>query len=247
MDKYDHYIRNMHILPPDLREKIIAGPHTGECLTDDEFCSLLRDSYHPILEDVMDCAFMSELLAIREYIGWGHMSNRNIDSLCEMDKPILEVGCGTGYYSAVLRARGVDVIAVDNQSWRRHFSHKHTDIIYDDAAKYVANPGERVIFASWPDMHLGHALLKAPMGHSMVVLGPQCAFGNRELTSRMNGDWRHLELSPHHFDEEIQDGILVDGLCWFAMTDREGSELIDNTYVSIKEFKKNMGRTFSGP
>lgn len=66
--------------------------------------------------------------------------------------PVVEVGAGTGYWSALLRARGTDVTAYDNWS-SPGYAHRSTwtDVITGDATMTAKHP-DHTLLLSWPSL-----------------------------------------------------------------------------------------------
>lgn len=74
-----------------------------------------------------------------------------LDALAE-HQPILEVGAGTGYWTALMRRRGIDVIGTDpdDQGWWKHTGKHDPTQIKLEARQALRQFSDRTVFCSWP-------------------------------------------------------------------------------------------------
>jgi len=107
-------------------------------------------------------AMFSEEAAIRALrrelvsrYSWAIPTDEALDAILDTG-PVLEVGCGTGYWSALLRARGGDVIATDTGGSSYQHYHKGmprwTAVIEVDGADIAAQHPDRTLLVCWPPM-----------------------------------------------------------------------------------------------
>lgn len=85
--------------------------------------------------------------------------------------PILELGCGNGYWAWLLRQAGVDVRAVDIEPPDNPF----TDIEVADGLDILEHGTDRTLFLCWPprDFDLAHRALDAYDGKTFIYVGEQ--------------------------------------------------------------------------
>jgi hypothetical protein len=91
--------------------------------------------------------------------------------------PIVEIGAGTGYWSKLLRARGVDVVAYDRMpgvgcSWERRASDSpvlHTQVLAGEPEVLKVHP-DRALLIIWPP-HMTHEYAEDP---GYVSFGTRC-------------------------------------------------------------------------
>lgn len=115
--------------------------------------------------------------------------------------PLVEGGAGTGYWAALLAARGADVLAYDatppGGSTRNPYHpgrHTWTRVLAGDSVRAVrANP-ERTLLLCWPpfdDDAAGYAALRAYRGETLgyVGEGPDGATGTPRLHRELALNW----------------------------------------------------------
>jgi hypothetical protein len=91
--------------------------------------------------------------------------------------PLLEVGAGTGYWAALLRARGIDVQATDLEpagSTYHRDSQVWTEVTRSSAVEAVRAWPDRTLFLCWPppdDDAAGYAAVRAYAGDTVVYVG----------------------------------------------------------------------------
>ena len=64
---------------------------------------------------------------------------------------IVEIGAGTGYWSALLAARGADVVAYDDRSWDGLTAFQHFPV-HDGTWRAARSHPDRALFLCWPPM-----------------------------------------------------------------------------------------------
>eukprot|EP00537_Pseudo-nitzschia_pungens_P011284 CAMPEP_0172382996 /NCGR_PEP_ID=MMETSP1061-20121228/925_1 /TAXON_ID=37318 /ORGANISM="Pseudo-nitzschia pungens, Strain cf. pungens" /LENGTH=470 /DNA_ID=CAMNT_0013111087 /DNA_START=140 /DNA_END=1555 /DNA_ORIENTATION=+ len=120
------------------------------------------------------------------FLSWAVPNAKALQTLVDLQKPILEMGAGTGYWAWLLSQRGVDVAAYDlpdSQSGQKHrFRHS---IVKDGSIEQVKAPenADRVLVVCWPDYvgdstqddadrgDFGVETLKAYQGDTVVHIG----------------------------------------------------------------------------
>ena len=119
----------------------------------------------------------SELFPVREVeaipeFGFSIPCAEMLDALAE-HQPILEIGAGTGYWTALMRHRSIDVIGTDpdEQSWWDRTGQYDPEQIKLDGKTAARRWPERTVFCSWPSyqeiwfrqtlkaMHVGRRLI----------------------------------------------------------------------------------------
>lgn len=83
--------------------------------------------------------------------------------------PLLEVGAGRGFLSAIIQHAGVDVVATDPQPWP---GAEHVQAMDGDAA--LAQHPERTLFCAWPGYQnpwLNDVALSLNRGQHLLIVG----------------------------------------------------------------------------
>lgn len=86
------------------------------------------------------------------------------------DRPCLEIAAGDGTLSRFLRARGVDITATDDHSWKDVAV--ADDVIQEDAVTALAGRQPRVVLCSWPPAGNGferHVFTTASVERYIVI------------------------------------------------------------------------------
>lgn len=99
---------------------------------------------------------------------WAIPSPEALDLIASLG-PLLEVGAGNGYWARLLRWRGADVLAVDNEPRQIAYS----DVTYGDAAAFAAQHPKRTLLLIWPPLGDPMALdaLRAYQGRTVIYIG----------------------------------------------------------------------------
>ena len=91
--------------------------------------------------------------------------------------PLVEIGAGAGYWSALLSAAGADIVATDAQVsgeiGYRFEPGRYSDVQPLDALAAVRRFPERNVFCSWPTMGEGwaaEATREIPQGRSFALI-----------------------------------------------------------------------------
>lgn len=159
-----------------------------------------QEEYQPSLwdgridgEDV-DFAESMRWCTLRQFYGWGFPCAEALEAIshaCEATGRLIDFGAGTGYWSAVLRARGIQVIAVDKRVISGHWSRRWTDIREGDGLPVIRESPGVPILISWADCQLDGKPIVEAMEPGRLLL--RC--GPRAVTSKSLA-----ALLPTHFD-----------------------------------------------
>jgi hypothetical protein len=118
-----------------------------------------------------------------------------LDALAQ-HQPINEIGAGSGYMTALMRARAIDVIGTDRQRQRYPFKFKHHDPMQLrlDARTVVLRYPARTVFCSWPSFGrtwFRQALQVMRVGQRVILV--------REESCAEESTWSYLD---RYFDQE---------------------------------------------
>lgn len=133
-------------------------------------------------QPVFDAAYRPELS--RRY-SWGIPNDEAIAAIAEVaaGRGLLEVGAGTGYWAALLRQAGVDVVATDLAPPEPELGDEHNlwhaeaptwiEVERVDAATAAARCDGRVLFLCWPPSinEMATEALRAYTGDTVVYVG----------------------------------------------------------------------------
>jgi len=134
--------------------------------------------------------------------------------------PLVECGAGTGYWAALLRARGVDALAYDlappgaaRNSWHRR-ARPWTDVRAASAASAARRHAERTLVLCWPpydDDAASYGALRAYRGDVLVHIGErdEGVTGSVRFHRELRLNWtldEELEL-PHW--PRLRDRLMV--------------------------------------
>jgi hypothetical protein len=141
-----------------------------------------------------------------------------IDALLELG-PILEVGAGTGMWSAMLAARGADVIATDraapgSRSYAFVVGHHFAAQMKLRAEAAIKRWPGRAVFCSWPcyrDPWFARALKHVAAGVAVAVIheGHGGCVGTDSMFDRLEADFEELrEIAIPQFPS-IRDRLTI--------------------------------------
>lgn len=115
---------------------------------------------------------------------WAIPDNKSLNMIAEYG-PIVEIGCGTGYWAMLLRGRGVDVIAYDETpTVGDHMNNYHsramgqiratawTGVLKGTHEAAALHP-DRALFLCWPpyDSPMAYDTLIAYTGNTLIYIG----------------------------------------------------------------------------
>lgn len=129
--------------------------------------------------------------ATRRY-AWAVPSEGALARIAERG-PIVEVGAGRGYWAALLRLRGVDVVATDAH-W---YPPTWTDVAIMDAAEAAAAHPDRALLLIWPpyNQDTAHRALCAYRGSTVIYIGEGyggCT-GDDAFHEALEREWRAVD------------------------------------------------------
>jgi len=112
---------------------------------------------------------------------WGVPNERALEVLATQ-APLVECGAGMGYWSALLKARGVDVLAYDAappdgesaNAYHRFTRQPWTPIEKEDSLVAARRHRDRTLVLCWPpfdDDRASYAVLRAYRGERLVYIG----------------------------------------------------------------------------
>lgn len=135
---------------------------------------------------------------IRDRYGWAIPTGETLDTIANQHKnePIVEIGCGSGYVSACLKARGAAIRATNapGTKWDKWWFHKFFDaetalaseISYDPTAYVMIMPDHD---GAGEDM-MAEALSRMPIGTTLYLYAPEECSG-----SEAGNAWLQLNFS----------------------------------------------------
>lgn len=114
--------------------------------------------------------------------------------------PIIEIGCGTGYWAYLLRQIGVDIVAVDREPGEKNHYHgdnkRWLNIIEGDESYLLKDEiKEHTLFLCWPPYNhpMAYNCLKNYAGKYFIYIG--------EGYGGCTGDEQMVELLDKEWDE----------------------------------------------
>ena len=134
-----------------------------------------------------------------------------LDALAQ-HQPILEIGAGTGYWTALMRHRGIDVIGTDpdEQSWWKQVGQYDPTQVKMEARPALRQWSDRTVFCSWPSYKESwflQALEAMHVGRRLILIEEDaCA------------DCKTWEYRDGHFTLETKIQVPA----WPGMNDRGG-------------------------
>jgi hypothetical protein len=149
---------------------------------------------------------------------WAIPSEAALDLLAR-HAPLVECGAGTGYWLALLRARGVDAIGYDRSrpgkanAYHRRSGSEWTSVARLNSAEAARRHPERALVLCWPpydDDAASYAVLRAYRGETVIHIGERAgATGSVRFHRELGLNWtlaEELEL-PHW--PRLQDRVMV--------------------------------------
>jgi hypothetical protein len=123
--------------------------------------------------------------------------------------PLVDAGAGTGYWAALLQARGADAVATDlappgagaANEWHRHARRRWTKVAQASAVDAVRRHRGRTLLLCWPpydDDSAGYAPLRAYRGEIAIHVGGE-ASGSVRFHRELALNWTLVEevALPH--------------------------------------------------
>lgn len=159
------------------------------------------------LANVLNLSFRRrELVAL---LSWAIPADGALGVLSQY-APILECAAGTGYWSALLRARGADVAASDIAPGRRKWTQVQAA---DSVAAVKASPG-RTLFLCWPphdEDSASYAAIRAYRGDLLLYLGGGRGgpTGTARFQAELELNWSPVEQVAVPNWPGLQDRLVV--------------------------------------
>ena len=136
--------------------------------------------------------------------------------------PLVECGAGMGYWSALLRARGVDVIAYDSappgrkarNAYHRRARRPWTEVRRASSAEAARRHAERSLVLCWPpfdDDAASYAALRAYRGDVVIHIGEpdEGATGSVRFHRELRLNWTPSDALDLPHWPRIRDRVLV--------------------------------------
>jgi hypothetical protein len=139
----------------------------------------------PGLARLLDLPTRRRELAAR--FAWAVPDEAALAELVELG-PLVEAGAGTGYWAALLGARGGDVVAYDVAPPDRH---TWTTVRPVDSVAAVRAHPDRILFLCWPpfDNDAGYRAIRAYRGDVFAYVGDARATGTPRLHRELALNW----------------------------------------------------------
>jgi hypothetical protein len=141
---------------------VAAGRSYGEI-----HAQLLAPGLTPVIAQILDLAERRRELATR--YAWAIPNEAALEALGR-HAPLVECGAGTGYWSALLRSRGVDVAAYDLAPSRRAW----TALERADSVAAARRHRDRALVLCWPpydDDRASYDVVRAYRGEMLIHIG----------------------------------------------------------------------------
>jgi len=132
--------------------------------------------------------------------------------------PLVECGAGMGYWSALLGARGVDVLAFDAappgnsaNEYHRFAREPWTTVQAEDSVIAARRHGDRTLFLCWPpfdDDRSSYAVLRAYRGDTLIFVG-EGATGSVRFHRELALNWSLEHEVPLPNWPRLRDRLMV--------------------------------------
>ena len=150
---------------------------------------------------------------------WGVPDARALDVLAA-HAPLVECGAGMGYWSALLEARGVDVLPYDiappaeaPNDYHRVARAPWMAIRREDSVRAARRHGDRTLVLCWPpfdDDRASYSVLRAYRGATLIYIGePQGATGSVRFHRELALNWTLEEEVRLPNWPKLRDGLMV--------------------------------------
>ncbi|EKX51505.1 hypothetical protein GUITHDRAFT_102771 [Guillardia theta CCMP2712] len=161
-------------------------------------------------------AFTKESLVLRRVYAWSIPCEAALQKISSYS-PLIEIGCGTGYWADILTKRGCDILAFNSEEWSEELSSEEGDmgqcglhpsecfgeVLLGGAEKVKEHP-DRTLLLMWPDFlgkgSFGLKSLDEYEGEFLILVG--------EWKGRTWGGYTP-ELGDHgqSFSQEFQEAV----------------------------------------
>jgi hypothetical protein len=146
---------------------------------------------------------------------WAVPNQKAIEALVK-HSPVVEIGAGTGYWAALVKAAGGDIVAFDKHpprlnSEENHY-HPHTKLFYrvrEGTEEIAAEYPDRALFLCWPpyDTSMAWGALHCYTGKTVIFVGEGSGgcTGNDEFFEILHRDFDQTDeitipCIPYHCD-----------------------------------------------
>jgi hypothetical protein len=134
--------------------------------------------------------------------------------------PLVECGAGMGYWAALLRARGVDVLAFDRAHPGARSAHHRaarapwTQVARAESVDAARRHGERTLLLCWPPYDkdaASYAALRAYRGSTLVYIGEpgEGATGSVRFHRELSLNWTQVEVLDLPRWPRLRDRLMV--------------------------------------
>jgi hypothetical protein len=151
---------------------------------------------------------------------WGVPNARALDVLAA-HAPLVECGAGMGYWSALLKARGVDVLAYDiappadeaQNNYHRSPRSPWMSITREDSVRVARRHGDRTLVLCWPpfdDDRSSYSVLRAYRGDTLIYIGEaEGATGSLRFHRELALNWSLEDEVRLPNWPKLRDGLMV--------------------------------------
>ena len=173
----------------------------------------------PGLAQLLDLAERRRELA--SLFAWAIPTDDAIDVLARHE-PLVECGAGMGYWSALLRARGVDVVACDSappgggarNAYHRRTRRPWTEVRRASSTETARRHADRTLVLCWPpfdDDDASYAVLRAYRGDVAIHIGEpdEGATGSVRFHRELRLNWTLLETLDLPHWPHVHDRVMV--------------------------------------
>ena len=173
----------------------------------------------PGLARLLDLAERRRELASR--FAWAIPTEDAIEVLARHG-PLVECGAGMGYWAALLRARGVDIIACDSappgrsarNAYHRRTRRPWTEVRRVSSTEAAREHADRTLVLCWPpfdDDDASYAVLRAYRGDVVIYIGEpdEGATGSVRFHRELRLNWTLLETRDLPHWPRLRDLVMV--------------------------------------
>jgi len=155
-----------------------------------------------------------------EQWAWAVPSSEAIDAIAKLQKPVIEIGAGRGYWAAMLEQAGVDIVAFDINPPTGHkvnMSHVEPGLFFnvqEGTHEAVLQHQDRALMLCWPyyDLPAAYDSIEAYEGDTVIYVGEPkvgssgCT-GCEKFHESLRRDWEFVESVSIPRWDSIRDGL----------------------------------------
>lgn len=133
---------------------------------------------------------------------WAIPDEEAIEAIVKLERPIIEIGAGRGYWADLICKAGGDIIAFDNavphSDGANHYHEKNGLFfdVQDGSYEKIADHPERILFLCWPPYRSSLALdcLEAYSGDTLIYVGESAygCTGCDDFHGRISSHWEFI-------------------------------------------------------